>query len=160
MKQIILVLVILGLVALSLKVCDGYRILGIFPLNVKSHFAMYEALMKSLARKGHQIDVVSTFPQKTPYPNYTDLIDLPLVLPEFVNNFPYERMLRAMKSHQALIYSVATQAGNKLCQGLGHPEMQKLIHNPPNDPPYDLVLTEVRVITTARKSLYEIKKRL
>ena len=151
MKQIILASVILGLVALSPRICDGYRILGMFPLHAKSHFVMFEALMKGLAQKGHQIDVVSTFPQKTPFPNYTDLIDLPLVMPAFVNNMPYEKFRALTGSHDTLIHFIATEAGSRVCQGLGHPEMQKLIHNPPNDPPYDLVLTEVRMTAVGEK---------
>lgn len=45
-----------------------YKILGVFPLTGPSHFAMFGQLMKGLAEKGHEVDVVSYFPQKTPIP--------------------------------------------------------------------------------------------
>ena len=106
MKKINLASVILGLV----ERCDGYRILGMFPSHGKSHFMMYEALMEGLARMGHQINVVSTFPQKTPYPNYTDLIHLPLVMSEFVNNVPYQKM----QKNNSSILSNILEYGKKI----------------------------------------------
>jgi len=33
---------------------------------------MQEELMKGLAKRGHQVDVVTHFPQKNPIPNYTE----------------------------------------------------------------------------------------
>ncbi|KAK0071985.1 hypothetical protein PV326_000580, partial [Microctonus aethiopoides] len=38
----------------SFSECFGYRILGIFPLHMRSHMMMFEQLMKGLARRGHQ----------------------------------------------------------------------------------------------------------
>lgn len=43
-------------------------ILAVFPFAGPSHFAMFGRLMKGLAEKGHELDVVSYFPQKTPIP--------------------------------------------------------------------------------------------
>lgn len=63
--QRFLILIIVGIILQNtFKGCDGYRILGIFPLNGRSHMMMFEQLMKGLAKRGHQVDVVSTFPQK------------------------------------------------------------------------------------------------
>lgn len=140
MKRIILAIVLLGLTALSPTGCEGSRILGMFPLHAKSHHMMFDALMKGLARRGHQVDVVSPFPQKKPYPNLTDIIVLPLYMPRFVNNMTYDSF-RSMAG--GLVHFVATETGNRICEGLSHPKMLDLIQNPPNDPPYDLVLTEV-----------------
>lgn len=123
-----------------LSVCNGYRILGVFPFNGKSHFMMFERLMKTLAKKGHQVDVISTFPLKKPYPNYKDLIVLP-VAREFMNNLTYDvavHMIAGSPTH-----TVATLAGNTVCENLNHPELQELIRNPPRDPPYDAVIMEI-----------------
>lgn len=57
-------LVFYFLILLAFDFTEGYRILGVFPLPQKSHFIMYEKLMKGLAEKGHTVDVVSHFPQK------------------------------------------------------------------------------------------------
>lgn len=125
---------------LTLSMCHGYRILGVFPFNGKSHFMMFEHMMKGLARRGHQVDVISTFPLKKPYSNYTDFIVLKPKR-EFLNNLTYEDtqgMIGGSVSH-----SVATLAGNTICENLANPDIQNFIHNPPMDPSYDLVIIEV-----------------
>lgn len=125
---------------LYLSTCHGYRLLGIFPFHAKSHFMMSEQLMKGLARKGHQIDVISAFPLKTPYPNYTDVVKLkPLTV--LVNNITYDFMRTFLNGNPT--FAIATIGGNDICKNLGHPEIQKLIRNPPKDPPYDAILMEV-----------------
>ena len=51
----------------------GARILGLFPYAARSHFYVSSALMEGLARRGHQLVVLSHFPVKDPLPNYTDI---------------------------------------------------------------------------------------
>ncbi|KAM0729641.1 UDP-glycosyltransferase UGT5 [Formica fusca] len=123
-----------------LSVCHGYRLLGLFPFSGKSHFIMFEQLLKGLSRKGHQVDVISSFPLKKPYPNYTDIVELvpPLVL---VNNLSYEYMQQLFRGSP--VHVVATVGGNNVCEHLENPAIQELAHNPPKDPPYDAVLMEV-----------------
>ncbi|XP_011644491.1 UDP-glucuronosyltransferase 2B31-like [Pogonomyrmex barbatus] len=121
-----------------LSICHGYRLLGLFPFQGKSHFVMFEQLMKGLARKGHQVDVVSTFPLKKPYPNYTDIVTLPMPV-QLVNNISYDVMQQLLGSNP--VYAVATLGGNDLCTYLGYPSIQELAR--PKNPPYDAVLIEV-----------------
>jgi glucuronosyltransferase len=52
----------------------GARILGLFPIPSKSHFTVSSALVKELANRGHQVTVLSPFPEKSPTPNYTDIV--------------------------------------------------------------------------------------
>lgn len=49
---------------------ESYNILAIFPQQSKSHFVMFERLLKELAKRGHEVDVVGHFPQKKPLPRY------------------------------------------------------------------------------------------
>ncbi|RZC34702.1 hypothetical protein BDFB_009159, partial [Asbolus verrucosus] len=42
------------------------NILGIFPVPSTSHFVMFERLFKSLAEKGHNVDIATHFPSKQP----------------------------------------------------------------------------------------------
>ncbi|CAL1675285.1 unnamed protein product [Lasius platythorax] len=123
-----------------LSVCHGYRLLGLFPYHGQSHFVMFEQLMKGLARKGHQVDVVSTFPLKKPYPNYNDIVKLtpPIVL---VNNMSFEFMQFVFGMNP--VHAIATVGGNDICLNLENPAIQELARNPPRDPPYDAVLIEV-----------------
>lgn len=114
--------------------------LGIFAFHGKSHFIMFEALMKGLAKKGHQVDVISAFPLKKPVENYTDLVSIPIKL-TLVNNVSFDFMkinLREMPVH-----AVSTIGGNELCEYLNLPEIQKIIKDPPTNPPYDVVIIEI-----------------
>ncbi|XP_026823928.1 UDP-glucuronosyltransferase 2C1 [Ooceraea biroi] len=131
------------LVSLSwLLVCSAYRFLAVYPYKGKSHFTVLEGLMKGLADKGHQIDVISSFPQKKPYPNYTDIATLPVHL-SVLNNVTYEFMLQVLASSN-IGKSIATVFGNDICEAhLGNPVIQKLVRDSPKDPPYDAMIMEV-----------------
>ena len=118
---------------------NGLRILGMFPLNGKSHWVMAENLMTSLAERGHQVDVVTHFPMKKPIPNYTD-ISVAGSLKTVVNSMPAENVTK-LNSHN--IQMLVQTAGTKTCTLLDLPKIQQLIKNPPKDPPYDVVITEL-----------------
>lgn len=47
---------------------ENAKILAVFPLPGSSHFIMFERVLKGLAQKGHEVDVVSHFPLKQPLP--------------------------------------------------------------------------------------------
>lgn len=121
------------------QIANGYRILGVFPLQGKSHWIMQEALMKELARRGHQVDVVSHFPLEKPIPNYTD-ISLKGSLPQVTNNVTANEILGFSTPSMTMLVE---KAGATTCNLLNHPKMQKLIKNPPQDPPYDIIIQEV-----------------
>lgn len=53
--------------------CDGAKILGIWPMPAPSHFILGERLFKSLAARGHEVSMISPFPQKTPIKNWRDI---------------------------------------------------------------------------------------
>lgn len=118
---------------------DAARILGMFPLPVRSHFVMCESLMRGLAARGHQVDVVSSFPLKNPPPNYRD-ISLADILPPNVNNMTLDVAKGLTASGMRTILS---GAGMRVCDALYSPQLRNLIDNPPNDPPYDLIINEV-----------------
>lgn len=50
----------------------AYNILAIFPTNSRSHYFDGEVLLKSLASDGHNVTVISMYPQKTKVPNFHD----------------------------------------------------------------------------------------
>jgi len=97
--------------------------------------------MKGLISKGHQIDVISSFPQKKPYPNYTDIAELKMHV-ILLNNLSYEYMMQIVEANTMTV--IATSFGNEICEKhLGNPVIQKLVRDPPKDPPYDAVIIEV-----------------
>lgn len=124
------------------SICHGYRLLAIFPFQAPSHFLMFERLVKGLARKGHQVDVISSIPQQKSYPNYTDIITFTPSL-KLQNSISYEFLQNNLVG-MSPIYVVAGLGGNNLCEYLAHPKVQELVRNPPKDPPYDAVVIEVR----------------
>ena len=123
------------IIALTANHVKCLRILGIFPMNGKSHSIIQLSIMKALAEKGHQVDVYSHFPSKTPIPNYTDY-SLAGYSIEFKNNMSYEVMSEFKNS--ANIARLINLAGNPNCEMLSKPVFQKLFKNPPK---YDVVIT-------------------
>ncbi|XP_043682849.1 UDP-glucosyltransferase 2-like isoform X1 [Vespula pensylvanica] len=126
--------------ALCLTFSQGYRILGVFAFQGKSHFIMFEALMKSLAKKGHQIDAITSFHLKKPLVNITELVVIPSQM-KLVNNISYDQMRLILTGLP--VRTVATLGGNEVCENLRLPEIQKLIHEPSKNPPYDVILMEI-----------------
>ncbi|XP_014236324.1 UDP-glucuronosyltransferase 2B15-like [Trichogramma pretiosum] len=116
--------------------CSAYRILGIYSLPIKSHFIMINQLFKGLIEKGHNVDLINTFPLNENNTSYKQIMTLPdhsvltsktLRIDEFVVNFNSN-------------YSLMGLLGNAICKNIGHPELLKLAENPPKDPPYDIII--------------------
>lgn len=53
---------------------SSLRILGLFPHNGISHFHFFRPIMQELAAVGHNVTVVSFFPEKNPPANYKDIV--------------------------------------------------------------------------------------
>lgn len=51
----------------------SYNILAIFPHPGRSQFLAFGNLLEALARKGHQVTVISYFPSKGKISNYSDI---------------------------------------------------------------------------------------
>lgn len=62
---------------------NGARILSLFPHQAKSHYLVFEPLLKKLSENGHQVVSVTHFPQKKLLPNFTD-VDITTSLPSLV----------------------------------------------------------------------------
>ena len=101
---------------------------------------MAKSLMTSLAERGHQVDVITHFPMKKPIPNYTD-ISVAGSVQTAVNNMFAENVTKFNANNMRLLVQAA---GTNTCKLLGLPKIQQLIKNPPKDPPYDVVIVEVR----------------
>jgi glucuronosyltransferase len=116
---------------------SGAKILGVFPHVTKSHAVMSEVLMKGLAARGHEVVVISYFPQKTPVPNYTD-ISLVGAMPSFVSAVPLDDIATGW------VYTTIkflSEIGVTGCEKtLSHPLVLKLINS---EQKFDLVITEL-----------------
>ncbi|KAI7815543.1 UDP-glucuronosyltransferase [Rhyzopertha dominica] len=130
--------IVAALLLASVNKCDGYNILGIFPMQGKSHFAMFEPLMEELARRGHSVDVVSHFPQNTPIPGYNDL-SIKGTLPSFINNVSME-LFRDTTQFDVLMLTLS-ESGVELCETLFNTKvLQDLKHTKKK---YDVLITEI-----------------
>lgn len=52
---------------------DGLKVLGILPFGSNSHFAIGQAIVKSLHTAGHKVTVISPYPQKKPLERWSDI---------------------------------------------------------------------------------------
>lgn len=129
-------LVLWALAVFGASSCSGYRILAIFPFKGKSHFSVMEQISKTLAEKGHQVDVVSGFSLEKPFPNYTEIFKVP-------NPKPHEGAVWEEMIDRNEIWKAVHGLERDMCELLGLPEFNKLIKNPPQNPPYDLILSHV-----------------
>jgi glucuronosyltransferase len=61
-----------ALLALFAKI-DGLKVLGVLVFGSKSHFAIGHGIVNSLHKAGHDVTVISPYPQKKPLKNYRDI---------------------------------------------------------------------------------------
>lgn len=120
---------------------EAYRILVISPFNSKSHNNMLESVAKALALKGHKVDVISHFELKNAPKNYSTILNLDGTMPKLVNSWTLEMVDNF--EYIDLIPTMIRDFGNNYCDLMALEKMQRIIKNPPKDPPYDLVITEV-----------------
>ncbi|KAF4519854.1 UDP-glycosyltransferase-12 [Ephemera danica] len=64
-----------------LPMANSARILGVFPYPSKSHMTVFSTLTRELARRGHEMVVVSSFPLSKPMLNYTDIDIMDVMAP-------------------------------------------------------------------------------
>lgn len=64
--------IFVAFVSLILQI-DGFKVLGILPFGSNSHFAIGNSIVKALHKAGHDITVISPYPQKKPLKNYRDV---------------------------------------------------------------------------------------
>lgn len=75
---LILIFHIVFLLLLAPREVSSSKILMVFPSFSKSHLIIATSVMKGLAEAGHEVTVVSSFPQKEKIPNYRDVyLELP-----------------------------------------------------------------------------------
>ena len=77
---------------LLVNVAYGARILGLFPMPVKSHSIMDNPYMEQLAKRGHEVVVFSPYLQNKQIANYTDVL-FNISLPEIMKQFGGECLL-------------------------------------------------------------------
>lgn len=123
--------------------CNCYKILIVYPFNSPSHNIFLESISIGLAKRGHQIDAISHYKPKNPPDNYKTIVYLNGTRPNVVNNMTIDF---ASQIGTNTVTFIATTFGNELCDLMGLDKMQELIKNSPKHRPYDLIITEVRML--------------
>ncbi|GJQ84146.1 putative PPIases [Trypoxylus dichotomus] len=121
------------------KLTHAARILGIFHMPSYSHFVLGETLLKELARRGHEITVISSFPQKEPVGNYTDI---PLkILPRLLKERIKERShFEIVNVPIVLLPFLIGQTGLNFTESVfQEPAVQNLLKS---DEKFDMVISE------------------
>lgn len=79
---------VVWLLLIQIKCSHGARILGFFGAPIRSHFITYEPLMRELAKRGHDVTVVSSFSQHgRPLNNYRNIEISDFINGTFFNSF-------------------------------------------------------------------------
>ncbi|XP_052742279.1 uncharacterized protein LOC112052352 [Bicyclus anynana] len=68
-----IIIVSLLFLCTQFKEVQSLNILGVFPYEGKSHFFVFQTYLEELARRGHNVTVISYFPRKQPMENYHDI---------------------------------------------------------------------------------------
>ncbi|XP_045774021.1 UDP-glucosyltransferase 2-like [Maniola jurtina] len=64
---------IITLLFILFNTVNGLNILTIFPYHGKSHFFVFKVYIQELVRRGHNVTVISHFPEAKPSKNYHDI---------------------------------------------------------------------------------------
>ncbi|XP_069675715.1 UDP-glucosyltransferase 2-like [Periplaneta americana] len=80
---------ILIICALPICISEAARILALMNFSARSHYVMYHTLFKSLAARGHQVEVYGQYPLEKPVPNYTDVV---IAAPAFLQDVSIEQI--------------------------------------------------------------------
>uniref|UniRef100_W8C4F8 UDP-glucuronosyltransferase 2B10 n=1 Tax=Ceratitis capitata TaxID=7213 RepID=W8C4F8_CERCA len=117
---------------------QSYRILGILHTGARSHHIVGSALMKGLARKGHDVTVISPFPLKEPLKNYHD-IETPII--KGIMESTAQHLLETIKKNVFVNVKGFHEMGLNMTRTfLQEPNVRKLLAS---NQTFDVVICEV-----------------
>lgn len=111
------------------------NILGVFPYEGKSHFFVFQPLLHELTKRGHNLTVISHFPQKNTIENYHD-ISLAGKAPILEGVFPLERSYWTIIQISLFLVNFGTENCKLLLEDETVQELWK------SDYKFDVVLVE------------------
>lgn len=57
---------------------ECYKILGIFPFPILSHYLWVQHFLQELLNRGHELTIITNFKFKEPHPNLTEILIDPM----------------------------------------------------------------------------------
>ncbi|KAM8716696.1 hypothetical protein ACLKA7_003550 [Drosophila subpalustris] len=119
---------------------QGLKILGLFPHPAKSHFQFFHPIIRRLAESGHNVDVVSTFPDAQAPPGYTDY-SLPGVNFSITLDFDMFEGSHLSFLLPYMDFAYLYMYGKDACRDtLNGEALEQILRNPPGY--YDVILME------------------
>ncbi|XP_060531804.1 UDP-glucosyltransferase 2-like isoform X2 [Cylas formicarius] len=116
---------------------ESASILGIFPFPGKSHYFMFEKVMKALAESGHEVDIYTHFLSKNAVSRYNQ-ISLLGTLPIVTNNFSADV---AEYSFVETLNLMTEAVGTDICRKLFDSDQMRNLKV--NTKKYDVIITEL-----------------
>lgn len=123
----------------SVYFIQAAKILAFFPLGGASHFNIPEVIFKALAARGHNITLVSSYPQRPPIPNIND-IDVSSARGTRKNSLPFEVVQTQLQSTRRNFNFIANVSRTYCDIVFDFPEIKNLLNR---DKEFDLVMTEI-----------------
>ncbi|XP_065216815.1 UDP-glucosyltransferase 2-like isoform X2 [Planococcus citri] len=118
---------------------DGYKILAIFPWPAKSRFTCNNAIMKSLIDSGHEVTVLTSFPEQASAENYSSVID---VSEKNLTLFGKSKYNEWTTQNPFEIFEKGIRIGFPYCSKvLNSPEIQRILKS--DKKLYDVVFVEI-----------------
>ncbi|KAL6260459.1 hypothetical protein P5V15_007984 [Pogonomyrmex californicus] len=122
-----------------------YKILGVFGHLGKSHFIVFKPLLEELARRGHELTVISYFPRtdndkaKEPLPNYKDISLVDPKVGIFVNVIDLKQITHTWFRPLKELFTLRMMADHACDKGLQNSAVKEFLQS---DEKFDLILTE------------------
>ncbi|KAF2894451.1 hypothetical protein ILUMI_11721, partial [Ignelater luminosus] len=131
---------------------NSARILGVFHAPAYSHYQLGDKILKELASRGHEVTVISPFPEKTPVKNFKQVVLTGAV--EELEKIKHNFFERAGTSSFSQILWVDIMGLQFTDDTLSHPNVQKLLKS---DEKFDLVIVEQFVNEAFRGFCYRFQ---
>ncbi|CAH1987226.1 unnamed protein product [Acanthoscelides obtectus] len=124
MQTMSLITVLVVTVISVLSRSDAHNILAVVSHPGVSHFKAYENLFVGLAKKGHNVTVISHFPRKNPIPNYRDV--------SIREDRPYSGLQNIQSSLHTDLFGIQDQMllveyGIQSCESMKHKNFQMFL---------------------------------
>lgn len=120
--------------------CKGANILSVTSVPSKSHMIFLSPLLHELAQRGHNLTVISSFPQSPPVKNIRD-IKLNFTMETFRKELPMS-LFEMGEVNPFLFILVSSTIGSTMCKNaISTPEVQELITS--SDQKFDLIIAGV-----------------
>ncbi|XP_043473286.1 UDP-glucosyltransferase 2-like [Leptopilina heterotoma] len=116
---------------------SGYKILGVFPVAIKSHGIFCQSVTRALAKHGHHVDVIVINELENPPENYTVIYNMLEIVPYIITDVTFESLATTSS-----VEFISNEVGNSVCELLANQKVQDIIKKLKMKADYDLLITE------------------